>query len=188
VSRDGERFADVSTNGVLHIWDGFDQPELVSSTLLDATSVTWHPDRTVVLGRGDGSIVAIDPADPTRVLWRLPGHTTAPDNLEISDDGQILVSSTPTESKVWGLVSLQLVVELPGTSRAHLASLDGLRIHTSGATGTDPMIVSAGTWHLDNQTVLDAACQLASRPMTQDEWDLYLPTGEPYEPACAFDD
>ena len=51
--------------------------------------------------------------------------------------------------------------------------------------GTDPMIVSAGTWHLDNQTVLDAACQLASRPMTQDEWDLYLPTGEPYEPACA---
>ena len=175
----------VWANGALGLWQGLDDPQLGGlSTAANATTVAWDPDGLLLVGRGDGSISAVDPVDLTRVLWTLAGHNAAPDNLEVSADGQILVSSTPTESKVWDLANLQLLVELPSTSRARLASADGLRVHTSGAAGASPLIAPAGTWDLRNDTVAKAACRLAGRHLTQAEWDQYLPTDEPYDPAC----
>jgi hypothetical protein len=38
-------------------------------------------------------------------------------------------------------------------------------------------------WRIDVDAWAEAACELAGRPLTEDEWDQYLP-GEPHRPAC----
>jgi hypothetical protein len=42
---------------------------------------------------------------------------------------------------------------------------------------------AAFRWQVDVDAWADTACALAARPLTEDEWQQYLP-GEPYAPRC----
>jgi hypothetical protein len=39
-------------------------------------------------------------------------------------------------------------------------------------------------WDLDPDTWRDAACRLAGRNLSRDEWDRYMPPDEPYRATC----
>lgn len=44
-----------------------------------------------------------------------------------------------------------------------------------------------GTWlrDLEPESLVEAACIVAGRKLTQQEWERYLPSNEPYRPTCA---
>jgi hypothetical protein len=39
-------------------------------------------------------------------------------------------------------------------------------------------------WDLDPEAWREAACRLAGRNLSHDEWDRYIPQGEPYRTTC----
>ena len=83
------------------------------------------------------------------------------------------------------MASSHLLVELPGTSRARIASPDGLVIHTSEIDRADPAISAAGTWDLGDEAVQSAACQFAGRVLNEEEWAQYPARDEAHTPSCS---
>ena len=57
-------------------------------------------------------------------------------------------------------------------------SKDDRQLVFAGITG------SVLTWRLDHRSWVAAACRLAGRDLTHQEWRTYLP-GRPYRPVCA---
>jgi hypothetical protein len=81
---------------------------------------------------------------------------------------------------VWDTAARRLLARLPthGAKASAIAlAPDGRRLLVIEPDGTSTV------WDLDEGSWQRAACNLARRALTQDEWQRFLP-GRPYRPAC----
>lgn len=124
-------------------------------------------------------------ADDLSPLSALPRSATAPDYMEVSDDGRTLMLTTYGKQVALydvaaGLkLGIDIEVDLVGAPIAPVAFLssDGLAMVTSSKTG-------ALLWDLSPDALRDAACRLAGRELTELEWQTYF-GDDPQTTTCA---
>jgi WD40 repeat protein len=98
-------------------------------------------------------------------------------SVELSADGSLLVASAPGQTQLFDVAS-----------RTPL----GGSIETTGSAALDPhgkqLAVATTTgvavWDLDPARWVEAACQLAGRNLTRDEWTTYIGDLAPYHETC----
>ncbi len=100
-------------------------------------------------------------------------------NSQFSDDGTLFASVNENRLSYWdgrtGNYLGTITVDYEGQPAF---SKDERRLLFAGSTG------SLLTWDLDHRSWIAAACRLAGRPLTQQEWRNYLPN-RPFERVCA---
>jgi WD40 repeat protein len=148
--------------------------------------VAASPDGSVlVTSTIEGDVTVRDPATArptTREIASTGGRTN---NIEISDDNTRMLVVT------WGgAAHLYDVGSTRQIGRTLPVDLD-VNVRQIGATlRPDGREVAVATehgvqlWDLDPETWRNAACRLAGRNLTRDEWASYIPEGEPYRATC----
>jgi WD40 repeat protein len=96
-----------------------------------------------------------------------------------SDDGSFVASVSEGRASYWdghtGALLGTVTVDVTGDPAF---SKDDKRLLVDGDDG------AILTWTLDPRSWVAAACRLAGRPLTEQEWRNYLPN-RPFEPVCA---
>lgn len=106
-------------------------------------------------------------------------------NIVLSDDNKRMVVSTRDgDAHVYDVDSTRQLgqtirLDLPEDSFNLGATLrpDGRQLAAATEWGVQ-------LWDLDPDAWRDAACHLAGRNLTRDEWERYMPHGEPYQAIC----
>jgi WD40 repeat protein len=158
------------------------------ATVLDpvkGASVAASQDGSVlVTATAGGDLTFRDPETgrPTAREITVAGRTN---NIVISDDNtRTLVATRDGDAHVYDVDSTR---QLGRTIRLNLPE-DSFNL---GATlRPDGRQLAAATeqgvqlWDLDPDAWRDAACRIAGRNLTRDEWERYMPHGEPYQATC----
>ena len=101
------------------------------------------------------------------------------DNTKWSDDGSRVASVSDGHLSQWdGRRGYYLGTATVGTNGDPAFSKDESRLLFAGADG------SVRSWDLDPASWVAAACRLAGRPLTEQEWSNYLPD-RPFQRVCA---
>ena len=132
----------------------------------------------------DGDVTIRDPATTRPIAPEIPGAGRT-NNIEISDDNtRMLVVTGGGAAHVYDVGSTRpigrtLRVDLDANVRQVGASLrpDGRQLAVATEHGVQ-------LWDLDPETWRNAACRLAGRNLTREEWESYIPQGEPYRATC----
>ena len=131
----------------------------------------------------DGTMQLFDPATLT-ILGELAGSRGAAQDMQFSADGSLLLvkggDRRITLHDVTGRTQLgdPIVVDAAAFNDASLRP-DGKEMAIpNGHTGIT-------LWDLDPARWADAACSLAGRNLTQEEWDTYLAQFGPYHVTCS---
>lgn len=154
----------------------------------NVTSLAFSPDgKTLVSGKGNGTILLWDVSDPTmpRSLGQpLTGHTDYVNNLAFSRDGKTLASGSGDGIILWDVSDPQHPHSLgpPLTGHPDLV--------TSLAFSPDSNILTSrswdGTiilWDVNPESWQRQACRIVNRNMTQAEWQQFM--GDlPYGRTC----
>ena len=95
-----------------------------------------------------------------------------------------LVSSSPWGAQIWDIASRQPLSGPLASLWAELAP-DGSTIFL-GAFGPGALTggVDVRAVSLEEPDLLIEACARAGRNLTIEEWELYMPAGDPYRPTC----
>ncbi len=97
--------------------------------------------------------------------------------LGLSADGSLLVASAPGQTQLFDV-----------TSRTPLGG--GIETAGSAAVGPDGRQLAVATtsgvalWDLDPAHWVEAACRIAGRNLTRDEWSTYIGDLAPYHETC----
>jgi WD40 repeat protein/DNA-binding SARP family transcriptional activator len=136
---------------------------------------------TLLTGDNDGTLGFWDPVTGHRLVPPVPGPPAYPRVLQVSDTGDRAATIGHDGSvAVWDTAARRLLARLPthGAKAGAIAlAPDGRRLLVIEPDGTSTV------WDLDEGSWQRAACNLARRALTQDEWQRFLP-GRPYRPAC----
>jgi WD40 repeat protein/DNA-binding SARP family transcriptional activator len=136
---------------------------------------------TLLTGNNDGTLGFWDPDTGRRLVPPVPGPPAYPRILQVSDvGGRAATIGHDGSVAVWDTAARRMLARLPthgATASAIALAPDGRRLLVIEPDGT------ATVWDLDENAWLQAACALAGRVLTRDEWQRFLP-GRPYLPAC----
>ena len=152
-----------------------------------ADTVTFTPDSSTLLVRAaDGSaIVPFDPRTGRRQGPPYPGPVGGGNGMiGFSPDGRWLFSRAGDGLSAFDVTSRRLLLDSlsigptygGGYGEGSIAILPNGYIYTATQTGIARLDIDPTRWDA-------AACALAGRSLTQDEWSQLLP-GRPYAPAC----
>jgi DNA-binding SARP family transcriptional activator/class 3 adenylate cyclase len=133
----------------------------------------------------DGDVTIRNPATARPIAPEIPGAGGRTNNIEISDDNtRMLVVTGGGAAHVYDVGSTRQIgrtlrVDLDANVRQVGASLrpDGRQLAVAAEHGVQ-------LWDLDPETWRNAACRLAGRNLTREEWESYIPQGEPYRATC----
>ncbi|MDQ0575801.1 nSTAND1 domain-containing NTPase [Agromyces albus] len=135
------------------------------------------------------SVVRYD-ADTFEQIGALPGASGGLDTLNVSADGRILstysLDNTVTLYDLVGGVQLGDPIPVFGEWNYEMG---GVYSGVLRADGTELAVnVPAGiaVWDLRPSSQADAACRMAGRDLTRDEWIAYLSDLGPYRSTCGF--
>jgi len=143
------------------------------------------PNGVAVGSTTDGRLYVFDP-NTLEVLDELPGLHGYAEILSLSDDGSVLAASNESGGiKIYDVPSLTELGD-------GIADIDGSVNYFSLRPDGKQLAVPYGApgvvlWDLDPQHWLNAACELAGRNLTQDEWDQYLSEFGQYHQSCDGD-
>jgi DNA-binding SARP family transcriptional activator/WD40 repeat protein/energy-coupling factor transporter ATP-binding protein EcfA2 len=150
-----------------------------------AESWAWTPDgRAIVVVGSDpsqnasGMVAFLDPSDLSMTSPRSGPQVSGGTWIQFSTDGQRFATSGSDRVSLWDVAARDVLGTVgvewgslagfaPGTSDVLIASLDG----------------SIAVWDPDPEAAVDAACRIAGRDLTEQEWHTYLPQRE-QEPVC----
>jgi WD40 repeat protein len=153
---------------------------------VNGVSVAASPDGSVlVTATAGGDLTFRDPATGQPTGPEITSATGQPNNIVLSEDNtRMLVVTRDGGADVYDVGSAvhlgrTFPVALPAGSFNLGATLrpDGGQL----AVATDHGVQ---LWDLDPEAWRDAACRLAGRNVTHDEWEHHLPQGEPYRATC----
>jgi WD40 repeat protein len=186
-SGDGRAVVTGTGDGAVEILDPGGSRRTVALPQADGSAITGitpvaGDDRVVVtVEPGAIQVVDVGDAEPVGEAFRWGGTELRHGTL--SPDGGLLAALGRNGNlRLWD-------------ARRHTVLGPGLRAFPPPADSsrlvfTAPDQVSAWdgagaalAWQVDVDAWADTACALAGRPLTEGEWDQYLP-GEPYEPRC----
>ncbi len=186
-SADGAMIASVRSRGGAKVWDAATGRLIATfSGTQDSdfpdSSVALSPDGQFLAVGGFGRIVRLWDVHTRKLVHELDQGGNGAFTLEFSPDGRTLaISGFEPVASLWDVVTgTQIGPQLTAGDRRTMIDLssDGrhlLEIHGNGR---------GAVWDVDPESWERRACDLASRTLTPEEWDEFLP-GRPYEPACA---
>ena len=192
-SPDGRLLATAGTDGraLLYALSDPAAPQLLSA--IDAAdsyafTVGFSPDgRSIAVGGADRQVRRWDVSDPSRPT-ELGAALTGPTNdiywLDFSPDGRTLIAAS-TDRSVW-----MWDVGDPAASGvlASLEAADG-QLFTAEFSPDGRRIAAGGSdrsvhqWLADPQDAAGLVCGTVGAPITEAEWQVYLP-GRPFAPPC----
>lgn len=168
----------IHTSRMLDVKTGeFLSPELVGPEI-----ITLVGDALIV--GADGNSLLTYAIDDFAVTGSLPSTSAATRSLQASTDGgTLLAMGTDGSASLFDLPSgLRLGDAIPSAAgSAFAASLrpDGRELAVAHADGVQ-------IWDLDPEAQVGAACRIAGRDLTRDEWDEHLGAIAPYRSTCGF--
>ncbi|MFM2078109.1 MAG: hypothetical protein RJA49_1999, partial [Actinomycetota bacterium] len=166
----GSRMFDATTGALL----GPSAPDLVN--------VAVGPTGVAVGSTLAGRLFLFDP-ETLKVGDELPGMHGLAENIRISDDGRLAVAENESDGyRIYDLATrAQLGDAIPDVSGA----VGIFAIRADGKELAAPYAEQGvSLWSLDAAQWLDAACQVAGRNLTQEEWTQYLGQFGPYHQTC----
>ncbi|MFE5672043.1 BTAD domain-containing putative transcriptional regulator [Agromyces sp. NPDC056523] len=135
------------------------------------------------------SIVRHD-ADTFAKIGALPGSTGGLDALSVSADGRVLsaysLDNTVTLYDVVGGVQLGGPITVAGEWSGPAGGVYSGVIRADGTELAVNVPGGIALWDLRPSSHADAACKMAGRDLTQDEWLTYLGDFGPYRSTCGF--
>lgn len=169
--------AGVSTTWMMDAEDG-----AILSPMLEGPSITTLADDTVV--GADGTRLLTYSVDGLALTGSLPSTSAGTIALQASSDGRTLLATgtdgSATLFDVAGGVRLgDMIPSAGGDVFAASLRSDGREL---------AVVIDDGIqlWDLDPESQAAAACRIAGRDLTQQEWDTYLATIGPYRSTCGF--
>jgi WD40 repeat protein len=193
-SPDGKVLAAASSDYVTRLWDVADprHPYRFGRPLTGpasyASSVAFSPDgRTLAIGSADQTVRLWDvsaPARPHRLGQPLTGPNGYVSSVAFSPDSRTLAAGV-TDGTVWlWQVRTPARPSLLATLSGPAHQVDSIAFSPNGST------LAAGSadstirlWQTAPQAAEHLVCEMAGQPMSQAQWDSYLP-GVSYHPPC----
>ena len=176
---DGETLLVVTADNVLSI--ALTDPLLRATTLFRNDGITGlavRPDGVeIAVAHGDGHIDLVELAGLQRRTIDRPDESISIDTLAYSGDGELLASLSGTgDLYLHDVGSGRLLMRTQWWPLDLLALGDGSQFLTVTPTGVV-------RWDFAPAQLADAACSLAGRQLTHEEWTTYMPA-MPYSPTC----
>jgi WD40 repeat protein len=186
-SPDGRLLATASRDRTVQLWDVAGHRPL-------GRPLTGHTDWVLgVAFSPDGRLLATTSADQHVQLWNvasheplgppLTGHNSAVYHAAFSPHGTLLATTSfDKHVRLWDVAKLQPFSE-PLTGHTNTVtgvafSPDGTLLATTSTDGTIRLWATPSTW-------TDRTCEIASRNLSQQEWERYIGTETQYVRQCA---
>jgi WD40 repeat protein len=148
--------------------------------------VAASPDGSVlVTATIDGHLILRDPATAKPTAPEIAGATGRTNNIVFSTDNtRMLVVTWGGAAHVYDVESTrQIGRTLPVELDPDVAQL-GATLRPDGEQLAVATEHGVQLWNLDPEAWREAACRLAGRNLTREEWEAYIPQGEPYRATC----
>jgi len=187
VNRDGSR-ALTSVGGKVQLLDVSAGTVLRTADIgFQASSFAWSPDMATVavsgtdsLTDGSGRVALLDPATLTIRSLSAGPQTAGGWLVAYSHDGHRFVTASEGRVSLWDAATARLLGSL-GAEGADGAGF---------VAGSDEVLVAStvpevSAWDPRPQAAVEAACRLAGRDLTRQEWQTYLPN-RPYSSVCHY--
>ncbi|UYP18943.1 helix-turn-helix domain-containing protein [Rhodococcus sp. Z13] len=185
-----------ATDGNIELWDTSDS---AAARRISVVPGFDSQTQAVAFGRG-GTLLAAASADRTIRLWdvtdiaapqdlsRITGPADAVYSVQFSPDGERLAGGIGDGTAwIWD-VSRPDEPKLLATLTAY-----GSRVYDATFADDGEVLVAGGPdlsvrlWQLDPALAVTRLCDSVGSPVTEDEWERYLP-GVPYRQPCAEED
>lgn len=181
---DGQRFAAADRTGNVTVFDGTTGAPIAHLVHPAIRGVFFVTNNIIAIGSSGGRLTLFD-AGTLTALRELSGSRGFIRNVETSNNGSVMVLQGG-DRRVQ-LIDVQTGAPLGGPitipdNETNTATLQptGLQLAIGGGTADGIAI-----WDLDPAHWAPAACRVAGRNLTRDEWATYLGPLEPYRQTCA---
>ena len=174
----------VSTDGNgLSVFDSATGRLMAGNTELSTVSVAVSRSGTVAIGRTDGRLGLYDPVTLQQVA-SLPGARGFVQQLQFSDDGTVLMGMGNDNSVSLYDVATATRIGDPIVLPSVLTSWAALTPDGHEMTTTYPEGGAVTIWDLDPEHWVTAACAIAGRNLTREEWTTYIGDLGSYRATC----
>jgi WD40 repeat protein len=183
-SPDGRIFASAGVDGKIILWD-VERREQIGAPLTGhsrtVVGLAFSPDGKMLASGGeDGMVMLWDVERHELIGVPLVGHADRVTGVAFSPDGRMLASSGADRKIIlWDVERRQEIATL--SQESDVASVAFNADGSTLASGADDGTITF--WDVRLESWSQAACQVAGRNLTQEEWERYLGT-EPYRETC----
>jgi WD40 repeat protein len=185
----GDTLAIATVDGRIILWDvGTRQTtETLEGHDAEVTSVAFTPDgQTLASAGSDGSLLLWD-IETGRVERVVVRSGDPVNDVSITPDGETLAAAIGNSVVLWDVDSGQQLGEALAGGQDQVVNVqfspDGrfLGWGSFSIAPTDDLVV---LWNASLSGWREAACRLANRNLTRDEWDRFIGTARPYAKTC----
>jgi hypothetical protein len=191
LSPDGGWLAVGGTDHLVHLWrsDATDaEPVVLDGFESDVYALGFSPDGSTLAGGSADSTVRLwdvsDPGEPSAVGTPLRGPGGTVFSVAFDPEGDDLAAASQ-DGRVW----MWRMAGSEATPWAHLGTLGADLYQVLHHPSADAVLAAgagglAGSWSTDVTVAADMVCRTTGSPVTEVEWEQYLP-GVPFDPPCA---
>lgn len=181
-SPNGQTLASASWDGKAVLWkvrDGSQSGVLSHNGAISSLAFNTN-NRLVTAGSWDGTMMLWDTRS-ARLLGTFAGHDGGVNTIAFSPDGaQMASAGWDRHVMLWDTASTDAIATFTG----HNAGINALDFSPDGASlmsgGDDGQVMF---WQVSRSAWRDAACHIANRNLTADEWQRFL-GDRPYHETC----
>ncbi len=190
LSPDGSWVAVGGTDAKIHLWRTGEPdapPVVLEGFENNVYALTFSPDGSLLAGGSTDATVRLwdvsDPEEPRTAAPPLRGPRGTIFSLDFDPEGSMLAAASQ-DGGVW----LWRWNDGEATPLARLGNLDADLYQVLHHPTADAVLAAgaggrAGVWSTDVTEARDLVCRTVGSPITESEWEQYLP-GVPFDPPC----